>query len=351
LKVYLDCSPLTNPHLSGIGVYNRNLFLEIHKMAGETIEPVLKLNRYGKRHFVEQHLGHDVLLLPPLILNKKIIYHGTDHKLNVHSRGPRIVTIHDMQPFLDQWLDSEFARKRREVISKTLKSSPDKIIAVSHFTKNEIIKFFPSMESKIEVVYHGADFESKIPVGESNSLEKKIEGKPFLLFIGNIEERKNLINQLNAFALLKKDYPDLLFLVAGKPGFNYQSVEHFLTSFDFKSDVLLTGYLNETEKDFALKNTSCLMFATWYEGFGIPVIEALAAGAPVLISHAGALQEIAGQYCESADPSSPEEMALKVKKIMSGNSVAKIASLSEWKKNWSWEKAAAGTLKVYSQFE
>lgn len=350
MKVYLDCSPLTNPHLSGIGVYNRNLFLEMHKLAGQQIDPVLKLNRYSKKHFVEEHLRHSVHLLPPFILNKKIIYHGTDHKLNVHSRGPRIVTIHDMQPFVDQWLDPEFARKRRDVLTKTFKSSPDKIIAVSHFTKNEIIKYFPSMESRIEVVYHGADLEKKVLPVETNNLEKKIAGKPFLLFIGNIEERKNLINQLKAFALLKRENSELLFVMAGKAGFNYQSVEDFLSGFEFKNDVLLTGYLNETEKDFALKETSCLMFATWYEGFGIPVIEALAAGAPVLISRAGALQEIAGTYCESADPSSPEEMALKIKKIMNENSVSKIASMSEWKKNWSWEKTASETLKIYSQF-
>ncbi len=320
-------------------------------MAGDQIQPALKLNRFSKKHFVEQHLSHSVRLLPPYILNKKIVYHGTDHKLNVLSRGPRIVTIHDMQPFVDQWLDRDFARKRREILTRTFKSNPDKIIAVSHFTKNEIIKYFPAMESRIEVVYHGANFETKVVPNESNQLEKKINGKRFLLFIGNIEERKNIINQLKAFAFLKKENPDLLFVIAGRPGFHYQNIEHFINAFEYKKDVLLTGYLNETEKEFALKKTSCLMFATWYEGFGIPVIEALAVGAKVLISHAGALQEIAGDYCESADPTSPEEMALAINKLLKEKESSTIANLAEWKKSWSWEKAAKETLKIYSQFE
>jgi alpha-1,3-rhamnosyl/mannosyltransferase len=348
LKLYLDCSPLTNNQISGIGIYNKNLFLELHKIMGEQVSPVLKWNRLNKRAIVEKHLNCEVRALPPLILNKKILYHGTDHKINTLTLGPKVVTVHDMQPFVDKWLDHDFSKKRREIMTKVLNSNVDRVIAVSDFTKSEIIRFFPRLSSKIDVIYHGYDFCGSVNQEEINRLPALILERPFLLFIGNIEERKNLINQIKAFEILKDKNPDLLFIIAGSLGFNHQEILDFIKNSKHQKSIHLMGYLNETEKIFALEKTSCLMFASWYEGFGIPVIEALSMNTNVLISDAASLPEIGGQYCRMCKAHDVKDIAEKTADIIQNGNLVKI-NLEEWKTKWSWSKCARETIKTYQK--
>lgn len=320
---------------------------------GDDISPVLKLSRFKKSKIVEKHLEEKVRLLPLFILDKNIIYHGTDHKINTKSLGPKVVTIHDMQPFVGKWLDDKFAKTRREVIHKTLTSSLDKVIAVSHFTKNEIIRFYPQLASKIEVVYHGHNFDlnlskpnQKLEISPDNKLEKLIKGRPFLFFIGNIEERKNLENQIDAFVVLKEKMPDLIFILAGNLGFNGQKIVNHAKKSKFHDSIYFTGYLTEREKKFALENTSCLMFASWYEGFGIPVIEALALNSKVLISKTPALMEIAGVECHSAHPENISEIIETTWQIIENGNKQNI-NLETWKNKWSWANAATQTYAIY----
>jgi glycosyltransferase involved in cell wall biosynthesis len=350
LKVYLDCSPLTNPQVSGIGVYNKNLFLELKNQLHNDVLPVLKWSRLKKSSVVESHIHHPVTALAPFLFNKSIVYHGTDHKLNTWSRGPKVVTIHDMQPFVGKWIDPKFAQGRIEIMTKVFKSDVQKIIAISHFTKQEIIRFFPEAASKIEVVYHGHNFDLKTEplVLSNNIIEKITQGKPFLFFIGNIEERKNLVNQIKAFEILKEDNKDLVFILSGKPGFNFSMIEAYINSSIYKSDIYVTGYLSEAEKEYALKHTACLMFASWYEGFGFPLIEALAKNSNVVISQSSSLHEIGKEYCYECDPADPLDIADKVSIIIKKGNLKKV-DLYHFQSEWSWKKCALETIDVYKK--
>ena len=351
LKVYLDCSPLTNPQVSGIGVYNRNLFIGLKNQLHGNIIPVLKWSRLSKASIVESHLEEKVKPLPPILFNKKIIYHGTDHKLNTKALGPKVVTIHDMQPFVGKWMDTKFAQGRIEVMTKVLTSDVQRIIAISHFTKSEIIRFFPKVADKIDVVYHGHKFEMHkilMPDPEVNIVKKIAQGNPFLFFIGNIEERKNLINQIKAFEILKSEHKNLVFILSGKDGYNFQEIKNYISVSKFKNDIYLTGYLSEEEKEYALKNTSCLMFASWYEGFGFPLLEALAKNTNVVISQSSSLEELGKGICHLCDPSNPTDIAEKVSLIMKNGNLKNI-EMSEFRKNWSWDKCAINTIEVYKK--
>jgi glycosyltransferase involved in cell wall biosynthesis len=351
LKVYLDCSPLTNPQVSGIGVYNKNLFLELRKELKDDVYPVLKWSRLKHSETVRHHIYENVKPLAPILLSKKTIYHGTDHKLNTRSLGPTVVTIHDMQPFEGKWMDPNFAKGRTEIMTRVLQSNVDKIIAVSQFTKNEIIKYFPKVAPKIEVVYHGYNFEdSRIDLEtiQPNSIKDIAQGRPFLFFIGNIEERKNLINQIKAFEILKESEPDLIFIVAGRAGFNFEEIVKYMALSRYSADIYGTGYLSEEEKAYALKHTVCLMFASWYEGFGIPVIEALAKNTNLVISQSSSLEEIGREYCYQCNPADPEDIANKVATVMKKGNLQKV-NLDTWKNDWSWKKCALGTIDVYKK--
>jgi glycosyltransferase involved in cell wall biosynthesis len=350
LKVYLDCSPLTNAQVSGIGVYNKNLFTSLKKQLIDDVYPVLKWSRIGKSKIVEAHVHERVKALPPILFNKNIVYHGTDHKLNTLSLGPKVVTIHDMQPFVGKWMDPKFAQGRIDVMTKVFESDVQRIIAISHFTKAEIIRFFPKVADKIDVVYHGHKFELQENMfnNDQNLIQKIAQGRPFLFFIGNIEERKNLINQLKAFEILKEKNSDLIFILSGKAGYNFQEVHNYILASRYKDHIHVTGYLNEAEKEYALKNTSCLMFASWYEGFGIPLLEALAKNTNVIISQSSSLHEIGNKYCYECDPSDPGDIADKVALIMEKGNLKRI-EISEFQKDWNWDKCALETIKVYKK--
>lgn len=348
MKVYLDCSPLTNTQVSGIGVYNKNLFLELQKVQGDDVVPVLKWSRFSKAQIVESHIKTKVAPLAPLLFNKNIVYHGTDHKLNTRSLGPRVVTIHDMQPFVGKWIDPKFAEGRIEIMSKVLNSSVEKIIAISHFTKQEIIKYFPRTADRIEVVYHGHQFKKfTIDSVADNSIKNLAAGRPFLFFIGNIEERKNLINQIKAFEILKKENPDLIFILSGKEGFNAKSVIDAIAISPYKADIYLTGYLSDNEKEYAMKETSCFMFASWYEGFGLPLIEALSTNTNIVISNTSSLQEIGASFCHQCNPADPDDIAHKVALVMKNGNLKRVDE--SFHKEWSWQKCALETMSVYQK--
>jgi glycosyltransferase involved in cell wall biosynthesis len=349
LKVYLDCSPLTNTQVSGIGVYNKNLFLNVKNELGSDVSPVLKWSRLSRASIVEGHIHEKVKSLPPFLFGKDTVYHGTDHKLNTVSRGARVVTIHDMQPFVGKWIDPKFAQGRIEIMTKALNSDVQRIITISEFTKSEIIKYFPKTESKIDVVYHGNEFRhSVIDESKPNLIKTIAKGKPFLFFIGNIEERKNLINQIKAFEILKEKNPDLLFILSGKAGFNAQEIMDYISKSKYKSDIHVTGYLSEDEKEYAMKETSCLMFVSWYEGFGIPVLEALAKNTNIITSNTSSLNEIGLGYCYQSNPADPADIAFNVSVIMEKGNLKKV-NLAEFQSDWSWNKCAQKTINVYKK--
>ena len=348
LKVYLDCSPLTNNQVSGIGVYNKNLFLAVKNELGPNLSPVLKWSRLSKASIVEGHVHEKVRALPPFLFGKHTVYHGTDHKLNTVSRGPRVVTIHDMQPFVGKWIDPKFAQKRIEIMTHALNSDVQRIIAISEFTKSEIIKYFPKTESRIDVVYHGHDFYHR-PIrddSKTNIILNLTKGRPFLFFIGNIEERKNLINQIKAFEILKENHSDLVFILSGRAGFNAQEIMNYISSSKYKNSIYVTGYLSEAEKEYAMKETSCLMFVSWYEGFGIPVLEALARNTNIITSNTSSLNEIGKGYCYQSNPADPADIASNVLTIMEKGNLKKI-ELNQFENEWSWKQCALKTIKVY----
>jgi glycosyltransferase involved in cell wall biosynthesis len=341
---------LTNTQISGIGVYNKNLFLELKDLLKDQISPVLKWSRIHYADVVQGHIHNKVLALPPLLLDKKILYHGTDFKLNTFSLGPKVVTIHDMQPFKAKWMDPTFAKNRRDLIRKVISSDVQRIITISEFTKNELIKYFPEAASKIDVVYLGHDFKRpSLPINlAENKIKKITNGRPFLFFIGNIEERKNLVNQIKAFEIIKERQKDLVFILSGKAGFNFKEVHDYISQSKNRDDIFLTGYLSDEEKKYAMENTACLMFVSWYEGFGIPLVDALSTNTNIVISRISVLEEIAKDYCYKCNPADPSDIACTVEIIMEKGNLKKV-NLDSWKNEWSWKSCAEKTIEVYKK--
>lgn len=195
------------------------------------------------------------------------------------------------------------------------------VICVSENTKRDVMKLYQVTEEKIAVISEGYENNFQFPISnfQSNSNESISQiKKPYLLFIGRLEERKNIVRIVEAFELLKEKYriPHELVL-AGKPGYGYERICAKIQDSRFKNHIKEVGYVTEEEKWNLLKNADVFLFPTLYEGFGIPVLEAQSVGVPVVTSSTSSLPEVAGEGAILVDPTSVESIAEGIQRLLS----------------------------------
>lgn len=221
------------------------------------------------------------------------------------------------------------------------------VVCVSENTKRDVMSFYGVSEGKIRVVSEGYERQStnnsqQITVSDQQSTQKP--EKPYLLFIGRLEERKNIVRIIEAFEMLKEKYqiPHELLLV-GKPGYGYDRIKQQIAKSKYQSAIIEKGYVAEEEKWPLLQNADVFLFPTLYEGFGIPVLEAQSVGVPVVTSSTSSLPEVAGDGAVFVDPTSVESIAEGAQKLLSDEGMRNgiISKGRENIKRFSWEGCAA----------
>lgn len=211
-----------------------------------------------------------------------------------------------------------------------------RIITISQFTKHELQACYPVADERISVIHNGYDQEQYVPpVTTTNSTVV-----PYLFYVGRIERKKNIDHLLQAFALLKTKYhlPHQLWL-AGNLGYGF---EHFQPTADIK----LFGYITEAAKLKLLQQADLFVFPSQYEGFGIPVIEALACGTKVACSDISPLREIGGTACWYYDQTNPAAMAQVMQQALAADAVAARQRGLAQVKPFSWQRCGAETWQV-----
>lgn len=179
-----------------------------------------------------------------------------------------------------------------------------KIIAISQFTKSELQDVYQVPDSKIAVVHNGFSGNDYKPVVQQSAQP------PYLLFVGRIEHKKNILNLIEAFAILKKQYhiPHILQL-AGSPGNGFKEIEQRVAQHGLQADVQFTGYVPQSEMNTLMSGADAFVFPSHYEGFGIPVLEALACNTLVACSDIAPLREVGGSACKYFNKDIPTSMA------------------------------------------
>jgi glycosyltransferase involved in cell wall biosynthesis len=189
------------------------------------------------------------------------------------------------------------------------------ICTVSLFTKNDIISHYKTDEAKLNLVYsgirdefHPIDFEAKEQVKE-----KYTAGNEYFLYVGAIHPRKNLMNLLRAFSIFKKrQKSNMKLVIVGRLAWNVDEFTKKLTSYKFKNDVVTTGYLLTSELVNVTASAYALVYPSLLEGFGVPPLEAMRSGVPVVASTAGAIPEVCSDAALFADPLDPADIADKM---------------------------------------
>ncbi|MCK5084589.1 MAG: glycosyltransferase family 4 protein [Candidatus Pacebacteria bacterium] len=230
----------------------------------------------------------------------------------------------------------------------------DQIIAVSKSTKDDLINIYNIKPEKIKVIYSGIDQESRIKNQESRiSKIKKRYNLPdrYILYLGTLEPRKNIIGLIKAFEILNSRFkiPDSKFqlIIAGSKGWLYNDIFKTVENSPVKNDIVFTGFVDNKDKSALYSLADLFVYPSFYEGFGFPPLEAMAAGTPVVTSNFSSLPEAVGDAAIMVNPYNLDELAKGMEMVLTDEKLKNILierGLEQIKK-FSWQKCARETLK------
>lgn len=228
----------------------------------------------------------------------------------------------------------------------------DRIIAISNSTKADILKFYPNIpEDKIKVIYHGFDEDNFSGLGNPVKDEKIIKNfgidKDYILYTGAIQPRKNLNDLIDAFAILKKKNINLRLVLAGERAWLSDGIMKKINGSHYAEDILVLGKVKFKELGALYRNAKVFVYPSLYEGFGIPILEAMASKVPVIVANNSSLPEVAGSAALYFDAKNPNDLAEKIESIASDNDMAQelVSKGLERIKKFSWENCARETLE------
>lgn len=347
----------------GIGRYSYELAKELYKLDTKLIKIVIRREDEELFNFankddliiVDNILNskdrniYEQFKLPKVIFDKypNAIIHYPDSMAPIFSKNKVVITIHDLA---FKSLKNVFTKKtvvwKNFITNLSIKKS-DKIIAITNFTKEEVQKYY-NVNEKIEVVYNGFNDFSKTRINESNIRSSIINmDKPYILTVSTISPRKNIDGIIRAFNEIKNDITENL-VIAGANGWMYESVLNLVEQLNLKNRVIFTGKINDDELKFLYKNANLFLYLSFYEGFGLPPLEAMSYSIPCIVSNRSSIPEVVGNSVEKVNPSDIFEIKEKVLFYIK-NKYANV-DLSLYEKQidkFSWEKCARETVEVY----
>ncbi len=313
-------------------------------------EQVIKIIDNSPKYSIREHFG----LSHQARKYDLQLFHEPHYTLPYFLKCKKVVSIHDLIHLkFPQNLPSRRAYLYAKwMIGKAVKKA-DKILVGSENTKNDIMEIFKTRPDKIQVIFYGVDEIFK-PVKDRNLLQNfknkyKLPDK-FVLYSGSVRKHKNLENALRAFALLKDKSLNLV--LAGVGLQNQKQLVPILKELMIENNVKIIPFLDYPELVLLYNCAEVLFFPTLYEGFGLPVLEAMACGVPVVSSNNSSIAEVSGEAAILVDPLNLREMAGRLEKVLQEASLRQrmVALGLERAKIFSWKKTAQETLGVYQEF-
>ena len=291
-----------------------------------------------------------------LLRDRLDLFHAT-HYVLPPLRSRAVVTIHDIIHLLyPQFLPNRAALVYARVMIRRALRRADRIITVSYNSKRDLVDYFGIVPSRVDVIYNGVsrDFRPDVPEEERARVAEKYGlRRPYLLFLGGEKPHKNVQNVVRAFAEARRTRPDLphVLALAGPTPRNSARIDAIIAALDVASAVSRPGLIAEEDLPGLISGADALLYPTLYEGFGLPVVEAMASGIPVLTSSTSALQEIAGGYSYLVDPLDVDAIARGIVALTTDAKVREdfIELGRKRALDFSWDKAAERTLEVYGE--
>ncbi|KKP52913.1 MAG: mannosyltransferase B-like protein, partial [Candidatus Roizmanbacteria bacterium GW2011_GWA2_33_33] len=363
IKIGVDGNEANVEKKVGVSVYALNILKYFCKVASQEVQFVIYLknfplsdlpkeNKYFKYEIIKGKFLWSQIYLPLyLFFHKNIdVYFSPAHYLPRFCPVPQVVTIHDLAYlyFPEDFIKKDLWQLKNWTNFSIKKAS--RIIAVSKTTKKDIIKNYDVNENKVTVVYNGYEKLFKNLEIKNSNLNKnlKFKIKNFILFVGTIQPRKNLEVLIDAFDKFSQINKDFKLIIVGKKGWLYESIFEKIKMMNLDKKTIFTGHVTDEELIWYYKNAFCFVLPSLYEGFGIPVLEAMGYDCPTIVSMSSSLPEIGGDASLYFDPINSDDLLEKLNTFQDDDKLRKelISKGRQRIKDFSWEKCAKATLDV-----
>ena len=289
-----------------------------------------------------------------LFNSKSDITHFFNYLIPRKIRSKTITTIYDMvYKLYPETMDKGNYNLLDKGLERSCKES-DLIISISENSKAEIANYMNVPLSKICVVYPAVDFYDYFPQPKekvNNILKKYRITGDYILYLGTLEPRKNLMSLIKAFFEVKERNKGLKLVLAGNKGWKYQEIFNLVSSLNLSKSVIFTGYVDEIDKPALYSGALIFIFPSYYEGFGMPPLEAMACGVPTIVSNSSSLPEVVGNSGLYINPNYHEDIASKINLLLQDESL-RLHLIEEGQKqaqNFSWIDSAKKTLEAYKK--
>lgn len=337
MKLGFDATYTLDPEPTGVAVYSREMLSGIARInPSEDISAYYRLHRF--RRSLNESLPKNVhrRVLVDSFAPRTDIFHGLNQRLPRKKKGRFIATFHDLFVMSGEYSTQEF-RERFTLLAKEAAERADLIIAVSQFTANQVRDLLGVEETRIRVVHHGIH-----PISSASSPER------IILHTGAIQKRKNLHRLVQAFEATQ---PGWKLILAGGAGYGSEEILEYIHESPRQEDIEVTGYVSEEQLNQLYQRAGIFAFPSLDEGFGIPILEAMRQGVPVITSNRSATAEVAGDAALLVDPLNMQEITEALQQLMdSGERRHHFRMLGmERFKNFSWEKAVRQTNEIYRE--
>jgi glycosyltransferase involved in cell wall biosynthesis len=367
MRIAIDCSPLAKT-ITGIGTYTYHLVKALCEIDNDNDYFLLAHRRFEMdfslpRNFEIVPPKRDYAKSTPFLLfdAPKIIrerhielFHGTNFLIPPRIACKSISTVHDLSSIVVSKQHSLLHRISHGLFLESSLRRADKLIAVSEFTEGEILRLFPQYSHKITVIHEAAspEFRRIDDSGVISELRQKF-GLPerFALFVGTLEPRKNVERLIEAFAEVRDRIDGLKLVIAGGKGWLYDEIFAAVQRLHLEDRIVFSGYIPFGSLPALYSSAEFFCYPSLYGGFGLPVLEAMACGTPVLTSMRSSMSEVAGDAALLADPEDVGSIAdcilkLALDKSLRENLAEKGLRRAE---NFSWQKCAIKTLDIYEE--
>ncbi|MFA6146172.1 MAG: glycosyltransferase family 1 protein [Patescibacteria group bacterium] len=361
----IDASRANRPQKTGVEWYSYHLIQELKKIplpqgdkfilyAPEELKGDLGIMPAGwktkilswplKYFWTQKRLSWEMLINPPDILFVPA------HCLPIFCRAKKIMTIHDLgfKRFPKAYTFGQ--RIYYSMVHSFAAKYADKIITPSEFTKTEIINLYKTDPNKIVITPLGYNKYYNL-IEDKNKIEEILAKyqikKPYLFFVGRLEKKKNIKGLIDAYQQLLKQKYSLQLVLAGSPGFGYQEVKSQIKSLG--ENIRQINYVEPKDLVYLYASAEAFIFPSFYEGFGIPLLEAMACGCPIVASNQGSLPEVAQDAALYFDPRNSLQMVEAIKRIINEQDLRKelIEKGLARVKEFSWQKCAEKTFKIF----
>jgi glycosyltransferase involved in cell wall biosynthesis len=280
-------------------------------------------------------------------LKPDLVHFGKDHQPILY-RGKVVTTMHDLTTArfrnpAKSWLYYATKQPVYRAVIRIVAHKSEAVITPTQFVKYDVVHYTHCNPDKITVTYESAD-----AIADTAEPVSSLEGKRFIMYIGRPQPHKNLARLIEAFKQLKQSHPDLTLVLAGKKDVLYERYAAQVLQQDIQ-DVVFTGFVSEGQLRWLYEHCQAYVFPSLSEGFGLPGLEAMLHGAPVVSSNATCLPEVNGDAAHYFDPLYVNDMAQKISEVID-NETLRQELISKGKVQagkYSWKRMAEQTLAVY----